>query len=70
MGAVGVVKVRFVVLRDGSITETAWESRSGNGMLDLEAMRSVQSANGHLPPLPAAYLPNRLTITLTFPYQR
>lgn len=64
----GVVEVQFVVLRDGSIIDVRLTKSSGNPLLDIDAQRAVQTAK--LLPLPGAYEPNRLTITLTFPYTR
>jgi TonB family protein len=68
LGAVGTVVIQFVVLRDGSVTDVQVKTKSGNFMLDTDAQRAVLTAK--LLPLPAAYEPNRLTITLTFPYSR
>lgn len=68
LGIAGVVEVQFVVLRDGTITDAHVTKRSGSALLDIDAQRAVQTAK--LLPLPAAYEPNRLTITLTFPYTR
>lgn len=68
LGVVGTVVVQFVVLRDGSVTEIQLVKQSGIFMLDSDAHRAVLTAK--LLPLPAAYEPNRLTITLTFPYTK
>lgn len=66
VGMIGVTVIRFVVLRDGSITGAQVLEPSGNLTLDNNALRAVISAR--LPPLPGAYEPARLTITLKFPY--
>lgn len=66
VGVAGVTVVKFVVSRDGSIGDVTIEKSSGLALLDSNAKRAVVSAR--LPPLPSAYEPNRLTITLTFPY--
>jgi len=70
LGVVGTVVVQFVVLRDGSIEGGSVQvtKTSGVFLLDSDAKRAVLTAK--LLPLPAAYEPNRLTITLTFPYTR
>ncbi len=68
LGVAGEVVIRFVVQRDGSITDIDVLKKSGVAILDLDAQRALSYA--HLPPLPAAYEPDRLTITLTFPYIR
>lgn len=68
VGAIGTVVVQFVVLRDGSITEFQYLKKSGNFLLDSDAQRAVTTAR--LLPLPPAYEPNRLTITLTLPYTK
>jgi protein TonB len=68
LGVAGEVVIRFVVHRDGSITNVDVVKGSGIAILDLDAQRALSYA--HLPPLPAAYEPDRLTITLTFPYIR
>jgi len=70
LGVVGTVVVQFVVLRDGSIDGSSVQvvKTSGVFLLDSDAKRAVLTAK--LLPLPAAYEPNRLTITLTFPYTK
>lgn len=70
LGVVGTVVVQFVVLRDGSIENGSVQvmKTSGVFLLDSDAKRAVLTAK--LLPLPPAYEPNRLTITLTFPYTR
>jgi TonB family protein len=64
----GVATVRFTILRDGSIVEVEVARSSGYAVLDLTAQRAV--AMTRLPPLPAAYTNDRLTVHLNFQYQR
>lgn len=67
IGAVGTVVITFVVERSGKITLKEMK-KSGIAALDLDAQRALSYAQ--LPPLPAAYEPDKLTVTLTFPYIR
>ena len=67
IGAVGTVVITFVVERSGKITVKEMK-KSGVAALDLDAQRALSYAQ--LPPLPAAYEPEKLTVTLTFPYIR
>ena len=67
-GLTGEVVIEFVVDRSGKIISTQMKKQSGYPQLDLDAQRALSYAQ--LPPLPEAYVPNRLTITLTFPYIR
>lgn len=65
-GIAGEVQIQFDVERDGSITNPVVKKRAGYSLLDTDAQRAVLLAK--LPPLPPQYGPNRLTVTLTFPY--
>jgi TonB family protein len=65
----GVTQVRFVIQRDGVMTDVEVERSSGNATLDLIATRAVRLAR-QLPPLPAAYPNPSLTVYVTFEYQR
>lgn len=67
-GLTGTVIIQFVVEKDGKITNIQYQQRSGIASLDLDAQRALDYAQ--LPPLPAAYTGNRLTVTLTFPYNK
>lgn len=67
--SLGVTTVRFVIQRDGSMTDVEVERSSGNGTLDLIATRAIRLAR-QLPPLPAEYTNPSLTIHLMFEYQR
>jgi periplasmic protein TonB len=66
-GASGKVIVQFVLDRAGHVLESVVESSSGNRVLDLEALDSLQRANP-FPPFPAAKPGNRNTyvVPLTF----
>jgi TonB family protein len=68
-GAAGRVVVRFVIRRDGMITNVEVIKPSNNVLLDLESRRAVLMTR-QLPPLPAAYTEPNLAIRLTFEYQR
>lgn len=65
----GRTGLRFVVQRDGTIVSPDVELSSGSGPLDLLAVRAVRLAK-QLPPLPAEYPNETLTVHLTFEYQR
>jgi protein TonB len=65
----GMTVVRFVIQRDGSMTNVEVERTSGNSTLDLIATRAIQLTR-QLPPLPAEYPNPTLTVHLTFEYQR
>ncbi len=67
-GVTGTVVIQFTVLRDGSIADVKIKTTSGVFLLDADAQRAVLTAK--LLPLPAAYEPNRLSVTLTFPYTK
>jgi outer membrane biosynthesis protein TonB len=48
-----VTSVTFSIRRDGSVTDLAFESRSGNASFDFEAMGAVECAGqGRFGPLP------------------
>lgn len=68
-GVAGLAIVRFVIQRDGRLTEAAVERDSGYAALDLAALRAVVVAR-QLPPLPAAFPNPSLTVHLNFEYQR
>jgi TonB family protein len=67
--SLGVTTVRFVIQRDGTMTNVEVERSSGNATLDLIATRAVRLAR-QLPPLPAEYTNPSLTVHLMFEYQR
>jgi TonB family protein len=63
----GTTVVKFTVLRDGTIANIVVERRSGYGTLDRMSTSALQQVR-QLPPLPAAYTRDTLTVHLTFPY--
>ena len=65
----GVVTIKFVIQRDGRLTQVAVEQGSGYDALDLNARRAVELTR-QLTPLPAAYPNPTLTVHVRFPYQR
>ena len=67
--ASGRVVVRFVIQRDGSLTDVIVERTSGFSALDIGAQRAV-AVTRQLPPLPAAFPNPTLTVHLNFEYQR
>jgi outer membrane biosynthesis protein TonB len=60
--------VAFTILRDGSITNVVPE-QGVNPMLTMASQRAILSTQ-HVPPLPAAYPNDHLTVHLAFQYQR
>jgi protein TonB len=65
-GARGAVVVKFVIQRDGRITDATVENSSGNSTLDLAALRAVMTTRT-LNPLPGQY--PTLPVHLSFEYQ-
>ena len=68
-GAAGESVVKFVIRRDGMLTNIELETSSNNPLLDLESRRAVINAR-QLPPLPAQFTEPTLTVHLTFEYKR
>jgi TonB family protein len=68
-GADGNTLVKFVIERDGRITGVEVERSSGVSALDYFSQRSL-ALTRQLPPLPAAYTGDRLTVHLNMSYQR
>jgi TonB family protein len=62
----GTNVVRFTVLRDGTITSIELEQASGIGILDRASRTTLGETR--LPPLPAEYKGDTLTVHITFPY--
>jgi outer membrane biosynthesis protein TonB len=60
--------VAFTIQRDGSISDVAVE-QGANPMLNLVSQRAI-AATRQVPPLPAAYTNDHLTVHLAFQYQR
>ena len=67
-GVEGSNVVRFVVRRDGAITDVVVE-QGANQFLNLASQRALAQTK-QLPPLPAAFTPNQLTVHLAFQYRR
>ena len=62
----GTATIRFTVRRDGTITDITVQKSSGIGVLDRASRSAVTAVR--LPPLPAEYKFDRLTVNLQFPY--
>ena len=67
-GVEGKVTMRFVVQRDGRITDIEVEE-SGGQFLDLTSRRALVMTR-QIPPLPREYLENTLTVQFVFNYRR
>jgi TonB family protein len=65
----GMVTMKFVVQRNGSITNIEVELPSGNPALDIASQRALILTKA-LAPLPAAYPDSQLPVHLDFVYQR
>jgi len=61
--------VRFVILRDGTLTEITLRQPSGYPALDFAALRAVNLPRA-IPPLPACYPYPHYAMNLTFEYIR
>jgi TonB family protein len=68
-GAGGEPVIKFVIRRDGMLTNVELEKSSGQELLDLEARRAVIRTT-QLAPLPREFTEPSLTIHLTFDFQR
>jgi periplasmic protein TonB len=68
-GASGQVQVKFVVHRDGTLTDIEIEKSSSVSLLDLESQRALVKTKA-LPPLPREFTENTLTVHLNFDYHR
>jgi outer membrane biosynthesis protein TonB len=66
-GQLGANVAKFVVRRDGTITDITIDTSAGP-FLDLASQRALQQTQ-RLPPLPAAYPGDRLTVLLDFKYR-
>jgi protein TonB len=60
-------RVSFTVLRDGSITNIKIDKSSGNGILDMVALRAIQDT-GSLAPLPDEIKNPSLNVVVTFDF--
>jgi TonB family protein len=67
-GVEGSNVVKFVVRRDGTITEVVVE-QGANQFLNMASQRAL-ALTKQLPPLPAAFTANQLTVHLAFQYRR
>lgn len=66
-GQVGTNTLKFTVRRDGTITDITVDKPS-NPFLDLASHRALEQTQ-RLPPLPAPYRGDRLTVYLDFTYR-
>lgn len=67
-GQEGSNVIKFVIHRDGSISDVAVDQGT-NTFLNLTSQRAL-AQTGRVPPLPAAYPNDRLTVFLAFQYRR
>ena len=67
-GMSGSNVVKFTIHRDGSVTDVAID-QGANQYLNLASMRALQ-VTPRLPPLPAAFTPDHLTVYLIFQYKQ
>ena len=67
-GVDGTVMIKFTIQRNGTITNIEVEKQSVP-FLDLAAQRAVVQAK-QLPPLPAAFTGEQLTVHLLFQFKR
>jgi TonB family protein len=66
---VGMPIVRYIIQRDGSLTDVSLKQSSGFAVLDLNATRAVQLTRA-IPPLPSCYPNPTFIVNLTFEYTR
>jgi len=67
-GQDGENTAKFTIRRDGTITDVTIEKRA-NPMLDLATQRALIQTQ-KLPPLPAGFTPQQLTVHLVFQYKK
>lgn len=67
-GQEGLNKMKFVIRRDGAITDITVEASAGQ-FLDLASTRALMQTK-QLPPLPPAFPLDKLTVHLEFEYKR
>ncbi len=67
-GVSGIAVVKFTIQRNGKLTDISVERPSGYDVLDFAAQRAIAITN-QLPPLPAAYTNDHLTVHLRFEYR-
>lgn len=68
-GVTGNVVIRFTIQRSGTLTDIEVAKPTGYPALDLSAQRAVYVTK-QLPPLPAQFPNQTLTVNLTFEYKR
>ncbi len=68
-GAAGTTLMKFVIERDGRLSNIQVERSSGVQALDYMSQRALAMTR-QLPPLPAAYTGEQLTVHLNFDYVR
>lgn len=66
---IGTPVVRYVIQRDGTLTDVSLKQTSGFVVLDLNATRAVQLTRA-IPPLPSCYPNSTFIVNLTFEYTR
>jgi TonB family protein len=69
LGASGLVKVKFTIRRDGTLSDVQVEQPSNISLLDLESQRAVLKTH-QLPALPREFTESTLTVHLYFEYHR
>jgi TonB family protein len=67
--ASGIVIMKYIIQRNGQITDIEIGVSSGNPVLDLAAQRALINTR-MLAPLPAGFSGQRLPVELTFEYTR
>ena len=65
----GIVVMKYIIQRNGQITDIEVEATSGNPVLDLAAQRALVTTRT-LAPLPSGFTGQRLPVQLTFEYFR
>jgi TonB family protein len=66
---VGMPIVRYIIQRDGTLTDISLRQSSGYTVLDFNAQRAVQATRA-IPPLPSCYPNPTFIVNLTFEYTR
>jgi TonB family protein len=67
-GQDGIVQLKFIIHRNGSLTDIEVEKQA-SPLLGLAAQRAIVTTR-QLPPLPAAFTGERLTVHLIFQFKR
>ena len=65
----GTTILKFTIQRDGKITDIEPDTSSGSSLLDRLSRATLMDPALRLPPLPAEYTNDHLTIHLSFPYR-